>query len=93
MFENYLHQSDLMFAAGNYSMAGKMCYAEFLQYYYYLIYNSVHNGNQPKDLTDNLLEDSSLCSPVIYSKVLPLMSTKVETALPQSPICIEISCG
>ena len=31
---------------------------------------------QPEELTDNLLEDNSLCSPVNYPKNLPLMSSK-----------------
>ena len=64
-----------MFAAGEYPMADQMCYAEFLRYYY-LIYESVHNENQPEELTDNLLEDNNLCSPVNYPKILPLMSSK-----------------
>ena len=75
MVDRYVDQPDLMFAAGKYVMADQMCYVEFLRYYY-LIYKSIHNDNQPEELTDNLLEDNSLCSPVNYPKILPLMSSK-----------------
>ena len=75
MVDRYVDRPDLMFAAGKYPMVDQMCYAEFLRYYY-LIYESVHNENQPEELTDNLLEDNSLCSPVNYPKILPLMSSK-----------------
>ena len=37
---------------------------------------SAHNDNQPGELTDNLVEDNSLCSPVNYPKMLPLMRSK-----------------
>ena len=74
MVDRYVDQPDLMFAAGKYVMADQMCYVEFLRYYY-LIYKSIHNDNQPEELTDNLLEDNSLCSPVNYPKILPLMSS------------------
>ena len=52
-----------------------MCDAEFSRYYY-LINKSTHNDNEPEELTDNLLEDNSLCSPVNYPKTLPLLSSK-----------------
>ena len=45
----YIDRPDLIFAAGKYSMAGEMCYAEFL-WYYYLIYKAAHNDNQPEEL-------------------------------------------
>ena len=75
MVDRYVDQPDLMFAAGKYSVADQMCYAEFLRYYY-LIYKSIHNDNQPEELTDNLVEDNSPCSPVNYPKIVPLMSSK-----------------
>ena len=75
MVDKYVDQPDLMFAAGKYSVADQMCYAEFLRYYY-LIYRSIHNDNQPEELTDNLVEDNSPCSPVNYPKILPLMSSR-----------------
>ena len=56
MVDRYVDQPDLMFAAGKYAITDQMCYAEFLRYYY-LIYKSIHNDNQPEELTDNLLED------------------------------------
>ena len=61
MVDRYVDQPDLMFAACRYSMTDQMCYTEFLRYCYE-IYKSVHNENQPKELTDNLLEDHSFCS-------------------------------
>ena len=36
----------------------------------------MHNGNQPEELKDNLLQNNSLCSPVNYPKILPFMSSK-----------------
>ena len=45
----YIDRPDLIFAASKYSMAGEMCYAEFL-WYYYLIYKAAHNDNQPEEL-------------------------------------------
>ena len=75
MVDGYAYQQDMIFAAGKYSMADQICYAEFLRYYY-LICKSIYNENQPKELKDNLLEDNSFCSPVNYPKILPLMSSK-----------------
>ena len=34
------------------------------------------DDNRPEELTDNLLEDNGLCSPVKYPKIVPLMSSK-----------------
>ena len=75
LVDRYIDRSDLMFSAGKYAMADRKCYAEFLRYYS-LIYKSIHNDNQTEELADNLLEDSSLCSPVNYPQTLPLMSSK-----------------
>ena len=80
-----------MFAAGKYSVADQMCYAEFLRYYY-LIYKSGHNDNQPEELTDNLLEDNSLCSPVNHPKTLPLMSSKKTCTVAKCHLYLDIMC-
>ena len=63
MVDRYVDRSDLIFTAVKYVMVDQMCYAEVLRYYY-LIYKSMHNDNQPEELTDNLLEDNSYFSPV-----------------------------
>ena len=75
MVDRYVNQPDLIFAAGKYVMADQMCSTEFLRCYY-LFYKSIHSDNQPEEVTDNLLEGNSLCSPLSYPKILSLMSIR-----------------
>ena len=88
MVDRYVDRPDLMFAAGKYSVDNQLCYPEFLRYYY-LIYKSRHNDNQPEELTDNLLEANSSCSPVNYPKILSLMSSKEKLHSRKVPYVLE----
>lgn len=77
----------MILAVGKYSRADQMCDTEFLRYYY-LISKSTHNDNEPEELTDNLLEDNSLCSPVNYPKTLPLLSSKEKLHIRKGPFVL-----
>ena len=87
MVDGYVDRQGMVFSAGKYSMADQMCYTEFLRYYY-LICKSIHHENQPNELTDNLLEENSVCIPVNYLKILPLMISKEKLHLCWYIMCL-----
>lgn len=77
LVENYIYLPVLNHVASNHSVADQRCYPEFLVI---LIYMSIHNDNQPGGLTENLLEENIVQSPINYPRILTRLTRK--TSLP-----------